>query len=245
MTIDDHAEPRVRCLQARDDRARLAACRQPHGVEEVREPGEALRQRGLGLRIGCRGARARRGRRPWRVRDEPVRNLLGSERDERHARSPSRQLLCIVRRGPSERRGIVHARLLGRQERSFQVDAENARIGGNDRCAASSAARILAGVSLIRVGRCRRSEVPMRPDDGRNPIRRWTVVEQDIAAAVHLDVDEAGREPGASRQNTVGTAEGSSDLWRSAAMHDPSITTAQSGCSLEPSKTLSAITASV
>ena len=112
-------------------------------------------------------------------------------------------MLCIVRRGPSERRGIVHARLLGRQERSFQVDAENARVGGND---------LLRGIERgAHLGRrvadqswqqCRRSEVPMRADDGRNPIRRWTVVEQDIAAAVHLDVDEAGREPGASRQNT-------------------------------------------
>ena len=55
------------------------------------------------------------------------------------------------------------ARLLGRQERSFQVDAENARIGGNDCCAASSAgAHLGRRVADQSWERCRRSEVPMR-----------------------------------------------------------------------------------
>ena len=40
----------------------------------------------------------------------------------------------------------------------------------------------------------------MRRGDGANAVGRRLIVEQHVAAAVHLQVDEAGREPEAIRQ---------------------------------------------
>ena len=76
-----------------------------------------------------------------------------------------------------------------------------------------------------------RPEAPMRRAMAAIAIGRRVVVEQHVAAAVHLNVDEAGREPGAFRQSIcAGMPQGSSDRGRSAAMWRPSITTAQSWC---------------
>ena len=60
--------------------------------------------------------------------------------------------LLVLRVGTADHRLVVHPRLAGRQERPFEVDAENARIDGAARRTASSAARILAGVSVMSVG---------------------------------------------------------------------------------------------
>ena len=46
----------------------------------------------------------------------------------------------------------------------------------------------------------RRAELAMRGGDGANAFDRRHVVEQDVAAAIDLHVDEAGREPCAIRQ---------------------------------------------
>jgi hypothetical protein len=40
----------------------------------------------------------------------------------------------------------------------------------------------------------------MRSNDGRNPVRCWVIIEQHIAATIHLDIDKAGCEPGAFRK---------------------------------------------
>ncbi len=72
---------------------------------------------------------------------------------------------------------------------------------GAARRTASSAARILSGVSVISVG-----SSPVVPnlrcagDDRGDALRRRFVVEQNVAAAIDLHVDEAGCEPRALRQ---------------------------------------------
>ena len=65
---------------------------------------------------------------------------------------------------------------------------------------AASASFIFPAVSLISVGsrRCR-AEPAMRGRDGADALDRRFVVEQHVAAAIHLHIDEAGREPDAIR----------------------------------------------
>ena len=186
-----------------------------HGVEQVREAGEALRQRGPGLRIGRhrmaeRHADAGRSK----PRDEALRHLLGRERDEHHpARaepSDARRLRVVGRRNIAR---IVHARPLRREKRPFEVNAEDARVDRRRPLStASSAARIFSGVSLISVGSSdvvpnRRCAAAM----ARDAVWRRRVVEQHVAAAVDLHIDEAGRKPRAVRQGCgSGIAAGSS-----------------------------------
>ena len=103
--------------------------------------------------------------------------------------------------GPADQRRIVDARLAWRQERAFEVDAEHARIDGR-----RAAHGIERGAHLLgRVGDQRRqqrggAEFAVAGDDRGDALRRRLIVEQDVAAAVDLHVDEAWREPRAVRQ---------------------------------------------
>ena len=63
---------------------------------------------------------------------------------------------------------------------------------------ASRAARIFSCVSLSNVGI--RAEALMRRRDGGDTARAWAVIEQHIATAIDLRIDETGPQPGTPRQ---------------------------------------------
>jgi hypothetical protein len=103
----------------------------------------------------------------------------------------------------------MHARLLRRQERPFQVNADRA----GDRAdrlfrSVERGPHFLRAVGNQRRKQRRRSETAMRRGNGADPLHRRLVVEQHAAAAVDLQVDKARREPGAfgqiEAQNCVG-----------------------------------------
>ncbi len=134
-------------------------------------------------------------------RRESRRHLLGRQRDHRAMglrRAEQRSVRFI---GPADQRGIVHARLAGRQERAFEVDAEHARVDGRRTAHGIERRAHLLG----RVGDQRRqqpggAEFAVSGDDRGDALGGRLVVEQDVAAAVDLHVDEPWREPRAVRQ---------------------------------------------
>ena len=113
-----------------------------------------------------------------------------------------RQQSQIVCAWAPEHRRIVHAGLFRREERPFEMDAEHARLrshGGLHR--RERGAHLLRRVADQR----RQQRRSCRTADARRrcaamPRRRRRVVEQHIAAAVDLHVDEARRQPSARRQ---------------------------------------------
>ena len=95
--------------------------------------------------------------------------------------------------------------------------------------AASAALRLLGRIGDQRRQQRRRAKAAMRGGDGANSVRRRLVVEQHIAAAIDLHVDEAGREPGAVRQGAHAASwPASSPRGTTAAMRGPSMMTAAS-----------------
>ena len=154
------------------------------------------------------------------------------------------QHLGVVRVGQADHRGIVHARLLGRQERPFEVNAENARIdGGGAMHGIERGAHLGGRIADQRRQERRRSELSVCCNDRGDALGRRLVVEQHIAAAIHLDVDEPGASHAPSGKVRIGIAAGNSRLRSDARMQAPSITTAQSWCKAAPSKTVPASTA--
>ena len=90
----------------------------------------------------------------------------------------------------------------GDKKRPLEMNAENAR-----RCLASPPhrARCACCHLLVRIGDQRRqergrAELAVRRNDRRDRFGRRVVVEQHVAAAIDLNVDEARSEPHAVRQ---------------------------------------------
>ena len=88
-----------------------------------------------------------------------------------------------------------------RQKRPFEVDTENAGLYANQtfhrmagRC------HFFRAVADESREERRRAKFSMRGSDRTNGIRRRLIVEQAIAAAIDLDIDEARREPNVRRQ---------------------------------------------
>ena len=173
---------------------------------------------------------------------KPSRRLLRRERDERDAARRRREQSDMMRLRRAAQIAAMHAEPLRRQERSFEMNAEHAGLAA---ACSSSTARCGRDHLLVRVGDERRqqrgrAEFAMRVQDRRDRLRRRRVVEQNIAAAIHLNVDEARREPGARRQLDDARAARTSRRGVSATMSSSSISTAQSRCADSPSKTTSA-----
>ena len=107
----------------------------------------------------------------------------------------------VLDSGRTEMARVVHARFFRREERSFEMNAEHAGFARHAACTAASASFIFPAVSLISVGS--KDVVPNRRCAAamvRMPSSVGVVVEQHVAAAIHLDVDEAGRKPDAIGQ---------------------------------------------
>ena len=82
-----------------------------------------------------------------------------------------------------------------------------------------------------------RAEAAMGSNNLANSLRRRRVVEQNVAAAVDLDVNETGNEPDVFRQCPDRDRHGTSSRGTTAAMRSPSIITAALSCRIWPSKT--------
>ena len=95
----------------------------------------------------------------------------------------------------------MYSGFLRREEWPFEVDAQHARVrsGGLIRGLKSSA-HSFGLVGDQRRQERRGPELSMCAGDGRHRGRTWIVIQKDVAAAVHLDVDKARGEPRAFRQ---------------------------------------------
>ena len=128
--------------------------------------------------------------------DETGRHPFRRERHQHRALARPGERLQVLRGGRAQGAGVVHARLLGRQERPLQVDAKHARIAidqhrdGRDR-----SARLVRRIADEGGQKARRSKLAVRGRDRRDARLRRRVIEQHVAAAIDLQVDEAGREP--------------------------------------------------
>ena len=132
LAVDDHAEPGAGRFESGGDRPGLAQLQRSHRIEEMREARDPLRQRGAGLCIGRHGvAEADANTGLGEPRGKSRRHLLGRQRDHHGANLRSREHLLVLRVRPADHRLVMHPGLAGRQERTFQVDAENARIAGS------------------------------------------------------------------------------------------------------------------
>ena len=231
LAVDDQSVKGIGRFQRRRDRSRLPAQHRRHGVEQMGEAGEPFAHRGARLLVGRHGMSERYANTGFgKLRDGALRHLLRRERDQRDAFARLGQQRQIVRRDLPDELRIVHARPLRRNERAFQMNAEHARFAihrglhGIDR-----GGHLLRGVGDEGRQQSRRAEFAVRARDGRHRFRRRAVVEQHVAAAVHLHVDEAGREPCSCGQSRVrAVSRGTSVNGTMPAMSSPSISTAAS-----------------
>ena len=115
--------------------------------------------------------------------------------------APRCQELQVLLRGLAKYARVVDAGFFRRQKRSFEVDTENAGLYANEAFHRMAGRRQFSRAIADESGQeRRRAEFSMRDGDRTNGIRRRFIVEQHIAAAVDLDVDEARREPRIRRQ---------------------------------------------
>ena len=138
------------------------------------------------------------------ARDEAGRHLLGRERDDERAATRCRERFEVCRRGRADQRRIMHARFVAREKRSLEMKTEHRGLAAH---------RLLHGGDrrhgLLRaIGDQRRekaggAEAAMRGGDRSDRLRGRRIVEQHVAAAIDLQVDEAGRKPGAFRQRNA------------------------------------------
>ena len=137
--------------------------------------------------------------------DETRRHHFGRQGDQQHAFARRRQQREIVLAWRPDMPHVVHARLFRRQIRSFEVDPEDARLATDDDIGGvQRKPHLLRGVGDQGRQQARRSEFPMGRRDGADALRRRLVVEQHVAAAVHLHIDESRSEPGTLRQDANG-----------------------------------------
>src|SRR5215211_7520197 len=94
----------------------------------------------------------------------------------------------------------MNPRLPRRKKRSFEVDAQNARVALPRLLRPLGCGRhYFSPVREESRKETRRAEAPVRSGDRGDAFRGRIVVEQHVAAAVHLKIDEARREPGPIR----------------------------------------------
>ena len=132
--------------------------------------------------------------------DEAGRRLFRRQRDQGDAAAKARESLEIADVRTADRRRIVHAGPGRRQERALQMDAEDGGIERHRLTHGRDRRRHLARL-VGDEGRQqrRRAETPVSGRDRTDACGRRLVVEEHVAAAVDLHVDEARREPHAVR----------------------------------------------
>ena len=95
-----------------------------------------------------------------------------------------------------------HARPVFRAtEGPLEMNSEHARLRGDGASARPAQAHFFRRIGDQRRQQAGRSELPMRRRDRANASARRLIVEQHVAAAVHLHIDEPGRQPCAFRQD--------------------------------------------
>src|SRR5262249_4872304 len=100
---------------------------------------------------------------------------------------------------------IVHARLFAGEVGPLEMKAQNTWVaadGGVDRV--QRAPHFLAAVADQRRQKARRSAPPMRHRDRADALHGRLIVEEYVAAAIHLQADESGRQPRTLRQRLNG-----------------------------------------
>ncbi len=212
MPVGDHAAPALPAVERRADCARLAAAELAHRVEQMGEAAHAFGQPGLYLGIACRrmpggnhhaalGQRANRARR-GKFRRESDQRAPALQRGEQADRRRIQH---------SEPGGVVDAGPGGVEERPLDVDAKHARHprrdGGID-CRDRARDRIEA-IADQRGQKAGGAETPVGLTDCRYARDCRIVVEQGAAAAVDLEIDEAGEQ--VARQLAPGS------VWRALA----------------------------
>ena len=197
MTIDDDAAPAVRIFQRRADRAGLAALQRRHRVVQMREAADAGIESGTDLFVAAGGvSRAQQ----HAARDERAdgigRYAFRRQRHHGDAMAQRRHEFDLGLIGHAELPGVVRALARRRQIRAFQMQTENSRYSLGDRIAGRGD-RIAHHLAIVAdQGRQQTggTEAPMRLRDAPQRIDGRRVVEQHAAAAVDLDVDEAGQQ---------------------------------------------------
>ncbi len=199
--VDDQPEMARPILQRGADHAGLAAAELGHRVEQVGEARQPLGQRGAGLvvighAVAARDEDALRAKLP----DRAGRRQFGRERNEPRPPARLRQPRQHRLVDPREARIVMDALLGGIEMRPLDMQAEHARhafgqrgLGRRDRGVDDG--RMIADQGRQHAGR---AEAPVRLRDGAEAVDRRAVVEQDVAAAIDLRVDEARHEPAAT-----------------------------------------------
>ena len=128
--------------------------------------------------------------------DKFQRDPFRRQRDEHRTPPRCGQELQVLLRGLAKRARIVDAGLFRRQKRPFEMDPEDAGLHANKTFHRIAGRRHLFRAVADESGEeRRRAEFSMRGGDRTNGVRRRLIVEQDVAAAIDLDVDKAGSEP--------------------------------------------------
>ena len=117
----------------------------------------------------------------------------------------------VFRCRTTQRPGIMNAGLFRRQERTLEMNPEHAVLNAKERFRGGERRRhLFRGVADQRRQQRGRSEFAVRGGDRAHGFGGRRVVQQHVAAAIDLDVDEARREPGVVRQ--VANRNGAGDV---------------------------------
>ena len=137
------------------------------------------------------------GQRP----DKARRNAFGRQRHQRSAGAGEfAQFLQIARTGLRDPIGPVNARTPRTDERPFQVQTEDAVAAADRASRRDGGPHLLARIGDQGRQARRRAKATVRPGNGAHAVGRRLIVEENAAAAVDLQIDEARGQEGAGRQ---------------------------------------------
>ena len=173
-----------------------------HRVEEMRHHPRAGAERGpRALGVGVAVPDADHGPPRRQRRDLRRRHAFGRDRQQQRGqtRGGAEQHLQILRTHRSDQRGIMGALARGVDMRPLEMQPEKPRHArlGRRHARLDHRARDLRRVGDQRRKQPGRSEPPVRGADGGDLVQARIGAEHDPAAAVHLEVDETGREDAA------------------------------------------------
>src|SRR6516165_5725367 len=96
---------------------------------------------------------------------------------------------------------VMHASFFRGEERAFEMKAEHAWLSVRQRVdRRHSRAHLGRAVTNQRWQQGRGAEPAVRRYDRADGLGRWRVIEQNVAAAIDLNIDKARRQPEAFRQ---------------------------------------------
>ena len=137
--------------------------------------------------------------------DEPGRHHFGCQGHHQHAATRSGQHRQLVGRGRPELALIVHARLFAGQVRALEVKADNTWLAADRRVDRfQRAPHFRRAIADQRRQKARGSAPPMRRRDRADALHARLIVEEYVAAAIHLQVDESGCQPRTRGQHVNG-----------------------------------------